>query len=224
MRRGSPFWVIGMFFLCSFLSAFEVAFEAELGEIQDPIIVDKDKEASRGEFIWVPQGRGNAPQQPGAGIQGWVDYKIFIPKKGTYYMWGRTIAPTGGDDSFFITWDTTDPKDRGVWDAGNENVWDVTESNNWFWDPISGRLGRGIPHREFKLDRGEHLLRVWHREDGTKVDAFFLADSQKAKPREPTDEEVRTQKRGMIGQLFAVSPKGKLATFWAKLKQRPSLP
>ena len=69
----------------------EYAFETELGKIIAPIKADKDKNASNGQFVSAPAGVGN--------FVGAVEFKILIPKKADYYIWGKVIGTDGGNDS-----------------------------------------------------------------------------------------------------------------------------
>ena len=185
--------------------SLEYAFEAELGKIVAPIKADKDKNASNGQFISAPAGVGN--------FVGAVEFKILIPKRTKYYIWGKVIATDGGNDSFFVTWDG---EDKG--DNNGVNVWDTAQGAAWQWDMVMGR-GHSDP-KAFELKPGEHVLTMWGREDDTKLDCLFISDSLKADPREPTKKEIASQKPDSVIGALAVEATGKLATTWGEIKQR----
>ena len=183
--------------------AVELAFEAELGKIEAPIEADKDKKASNSQYASPPPGAGN--------FVGSIEYRILIPKQTKYYIWGRVIAPHGGNDSYFVTWDG---EDRGENDG--VNVWDTVQTVTWQWDMVMGR-GHSDP-KAFELTRGEHTLRMWGREAGTKLDCLFISDNQKAVPRQPTQKEIANQKPDSVIGGLAVDPIGKLAATWGEIK------
>jgi hypothetical protein len=183
----------------------EYAFEAELGKIIAPIKADKDKNASNGQFVSAPAGVGN--------FVGAVEFKILIPKKADYYIWGKVIGTDGGNDSYFVTWDG---ESKG--DNNGVNVWDTTITAAWQWDMVMGR-GHSDP-KAFELKPGEHVLTIWGREDDTKLDCLFMSDDQKAVPREPSKKEIASQKPNSVIGGLAVEATGKLATTWGEIKQR----
>ena len=61
----------------------------------------------------------------GGSHSGLVEYQIYFPEDGTYYIYGRVIAPDGGSDSFYVTWDAEDKCDQN-----GTNVWDVGQSGD----------------------------------------------------------------------------------------------
>ena len=85
----------------------EIALEAELAQdIVDPMIIDDDKDASDGKFIWM-EGEPVA----GGGGAGHADFIINIPEPGKYALWGHVIAWDGNSDSFWVTWQPADPEE-----------------------------------------------------------------------------------------------------------------
>lgn len=178
----------------------EIAFEAEdADQIQPPMMIVEDKGASGGKAIVSNVGR-----------QGWAIYEIEIPKANTYYMWGHVIAPDGVSDSFFVTFDE---EERGN-DNGNPNIWDVAQGVNWHWDQVDGR---GVGIRQFKLDEGVHVLKIWTRENNTKLDAIFMSTDMIAQPKLP-GEDPKVRDRKTAGRI-AVRPGGKLTALWGELKR-----
>jgi hypothetical protein len=130
-----------------------VVMEAEHADtLTAPMQRAADTTASGGEYIVVPNGAGTA---------GMATYSVNITNPGTYLLWGRTIAPSGEDDSFFV-----------AIDQSGDKLWDVAQSAAWQWDRTSDR-GIADPVL-FNLTTGLHTISVKQREDGTKLDKLIL--------------------------------------------------
>ncbi len=80
-----------------------VMLEAEQGALTAPMVLATDTKASGGKYIWVPNGTGNLTDPLAAGGQ--AVYSFNIPAAGNYRVWGRVIANTVSDNSFFISMD-----------------------------------------------------------------------------------------------------------------------
>jgi len=180
-------------------------------------------EASGGAFIGNPNG--GAADSDGS----WVKYEFNVPKGGDWYFWGRAIATTGSDDSFFWMIDGADADARAE-DNDKTNIWDFNEQNNcplgpacafstnWLWFRLSARVagpfpvgpaGSGIDYANpipLTLTAGKHTLHVINRESGTFLDWFF-ATMDKTFDANKTAPDLRT-----------VEMQGKLAATWGQLK------
>lgn len=123
-----------------------------------------DTNASGGQYVAVPNGSGDswAPNNALA------SYQINITTPGNYKMWGRVIASTGTDDSFFIRVDNT-----------TVYIWDVGRGGSWHWDDVSDR---GIGTITMNLSAGTHKIEVIRREDGTKIDKILLTNDMSLTP------------------------------------------
>ncbi len=195
----------------------EIALEAELAqEIVDPMIIDDDKDASDGKFIWM-EGEPVA----GGGGAGHADFIINIPEAGKYALWGHVIAWDGNSDSFWVTWQPADPDENAQQTQNTEFRWGVGQGAAWHWDRINHWLDGGTFDREWKFAKaGETLLRIAVREDATMIDAIFVTTNVKAtvadqaNVRLPTNQDRKIQIEGL-----AVDAKGKAATTWGGLKQ-----
>jgi hypothetical protein len=192
--------------LCLSLSGYasdldEFAFEAEdFDNIQPPMQIVEDDEASDGAYIKSPKGR-----------EGWAEYEIEIPDDADYYMWGMVQEHDGVTDSFFITFDLLD---RGADDAANENSWDLNGiADLWSWDNVRGRGVGGDP-RKFELDKGTHTLRVWTRENETWLDCIFMSTDSTALPILASEFDGRDR----TSAPEAVTYSGKLAVKWGYIK------
>jgi hypothetical protein len=207
-------------------SAFELALEAELAnKIVAPIVtgVPDDAKAkgapvvpnepSNGKFIWVP----GAPVASGQDNQGYIEFNITIPKKTKYAVWGNVIAWDGNSDSFWVTWLPADPDENPQANQKQDYRWGVAQANSWTWDRVNKWMDAGTFDREWELDKGETVLRIYGREDATILDCIYITDNLAAvNGRVPTKEEIQAQIQGK--QKLAVKSSGKLPITWANIK------
>jgi hypothetical protein len=133
--------------------------EAETGTMTLPMAAQRDTSASSGTYLWVPQGSGNwmSPSSKA----GTVQYSFRLSTSGTYRIWGRILAQTGKDDSFFVSMD-----------GGAYKIWDIQKCTSWAWDLVNSR-SEGDPV-SFHLSAGTHTLSLMQREDGTKIDKLVI--------------------------------------------------
>ena len=115
-----------------------------------------DVNASNGQYIYVPNGTGSAWKKM-------ATYTVTITEASEYILWGRAIAPSVDDDSFFIQIDEEE-----------ENLWDIKRGSDWQWDKVSHRGGDDPV--TFTLSAGTHTIKVKVREDGTKIDKLLLTN------------------------------------------------
>ena len=132
--------------------------------VTSPFQTAADTTASNGRYLWAPN---TAPDQ-GAPGPIMATYRVTITQPGEYVLWGRAMAPNGGDDSFFVQVD-----------GGTDNLWDVTNSAGWSWDRVSHRGGGTIASPQvnpvrFTLGAGVHTIRIKQREAGTRLDKLLL--------------------------------------------------
>lgn len=195
----------------------EIALEAELAdEIVEPMIIDEEKTASDGKFIWME----GAPATGGGG-EGWAEFIINIPEPGKYALWGHVTAWDGNSDSFWVTWQPADPDENAQQTGNTEFRWGVAQGGAWHWDRINHWLDGGTFEREWKFAKaGETVLRIAVREDATMLDALFVTSNVKATAEDaanvrlPTDKDRKIQIEGL-----AVDAKGKATTTWGSLKK-----
>jgi hypothetical protein len=146
-------------------------FEAEAGQVMPPMVVAQDANASGGEFVWMP----GEPGSRGSSALGSTPWRLKVAKSGTYYIWGRVLAPTPDDDSFHIRLFADSSKLVGQTD------WHTGTHPQWEWTPMT--LGRGQTPTAFTLAEGEVSLQLRVREDGTKIDRLFITSDPKEVPR-----------------------------------------
>jgi hypothetical protein len=134
--------------------------EAEDGTMGGPMERAADNNASSGMYVYVPNGSGTG---------GYSAYTFEVTKSGKYIIWGRILAPSGKDDSFFVSVD-----------GGSDSTWDITRSTKWVWDKVSHR--DGADPVVYNLSVGKHTLLIKQREDGSKLDEFIITDNLNFKP------------------------------------------
>jgi parallel beta-helix repeat protein len=133
-------------------------------EINPSMQPASDPSASNNTYIWIPEGEG-------FNGTGYAKYTIIIPTNGEYKIYGRIIAETNGDNSFFVQVDDN-----------AERLWTMTVANNWIWDEVN-HWGNGTESNPeidpvvYNLSAGEHILIIKHREDGTKLDKLLITNN-----------------------------------------------
>ena len=195
----------------------EIALEAELADvIQPPMVIAEETGTSDGKYVWM-----EGPKATGGGDQGWVEFIIDIPKTGEYALWGHVFAWDGNSDSFWVTWQPSDPDEDPQVTKNTEYRWSIQTKNQWHWDRINHWLDGGTFDRVWEFDKtGETVLRIGTREDATKLDAIFVTsnssatDPGAANVRLPTDKDREIQIKGL-----PVDAKGKMTTTWGSLKK-----
>ncbi len=134
-----------------------------------PFRLDADAEASGGRFLWMPGEPGGKRNSSVARAL----WHVHVPKAGTYYLWGRIQAPTPSDDSFFVR------IRQGRRDVLATTDWHTGTHATWEWTPlVAGRERTPVP---VALAAGAALVELRCREDGTRLDALYLATT----PHEP---------------------------------------
>ncbi len=90
----------------------------------------------------------------------------FTVDAGDYVLWGRTIAPTAADDSFWVSVD-----------GGSFVRWnDIPQSSTWAWDDVHNSDAGGAT-MVYSLASGSHTIEIANREDGVRLDKlYFTAD------------------------------------------------
>jgi hypothetical protein len=104
-----------------------------------------------------------------------LDYTLTFATTGTYYVWVRMVAGSGGtsDDSFTIGLDGA-----AVNLSPNTTNFNNGNKASWTWIKAAGSTA-------FKVTvntAGEHTFNLWMREDGTIVDKFILTTSSSYSP------------------------------------------
>jgi hypothetical protein len=134
--------------------------EAESGDLVFPMGEYSDDNASSGEYVEVPNGSGSSfdPLED----SGYTEYRFNVLKSGDYVIWGRVLAESAGDNSFFVEVD-----------GEGYAEWHAPQSESWIWDEIPCT---------YYLEAGEHRLVIKQREDGTKIDKILVTNDMEYVP------------------------------------------
>lgn len=153
-------------------NADSIWFEAEQAfSISSPMQISADANASGGQYVSVPQGAGFSDGTRG----GAVAYNFTAAHSGNYIIWGRVVAPSGNDDSFYVQLD-----------GGTKYWWGLKNGLSWKWDRVNG-VGVSDPI-VFPLTAGSHTLEISWREDGSKLDRILITDASWLLPS--LDEQI----------------------------------
>jgi beta-lactamase regulating signal transducer with metallopeptidase domain len=142
--------------------------EAESARLQPPLLLQPRLDASGGQLVAVSD-IGGEPSAPGeAGI---ARFRFSVEKPGIYSLWGRTIAGTSDEDSFWVR------LDRGDWIRWN----DIPKGDSWAWSAVhdTDNAGQIV---QFRLDTGEHTLELAGREGGVMLDRLLLTNDPLVEP------------------------------------------
>ncbi|MCX7888084.1 MAG: hypothetical protein N3B01_12640, partial [Verrucomicrobiae bacterium] len=139
-----------------------VYWEAESGRVISPIIRDSDPKAFGGAFVWMPA----RPGEKASSSVGYVTWRLNVEKPGRYSLWGRVLAPTPSNDSFYVR----------VFNNKNEILvrtdWPTGVRKDWQWVPfVSGGKGEPVP---LDLPSGTVCIQLRVREAGAKMDRLYV--------------------------------------------------
>jgi hypothetical protein len=137
--------------------------------ITSPLLIKDDAQASDGSYIEVLAGNDSKTTMPA--VEGVAKLVFENPgSAATFTIWARVIAPTDGDDSFWLKMDN-----------GSAIKWNgMPLGNTWHWVQVKAD-GVSTP-AQFSLATGSHTLKVAYREDGTKLDAFIITSNSSFNP------------------------------------------
>ncbi|MFO1049936.1 MAG: glycoside hydrolase family 88 protein [Geminicoccaceae bacterium] len=144
--------------------------EAESASVTKPFFKGTDATASGGKDVRIKNGKNSLAKVPSAGR---LSYGFTVPRAGPYRIWARVIAPTIGDDSYWLRIDS------GAW-----RLWDGIERGTaWHW--VEALTAPGGPTLELNLTKGKHTLALAPREDGIRIDRLLITDVKRYVPTGP---------------------------------------
>jgi hypothetical protein len=136
--------------------------------------------ASLGRYVEVQAGQNNKTgAQPAIDpvtgkVPGQACYGIFFAQPGDYRIYGRVIAPTDGDDSFWVR----------VVRTGNEpwiNWNTISLGSSWHWDSV--HLNNSTTPILFHFEENDAAeLCIAAREDGTRLDSLVVTNDPAINP------------------------------------------
>lgn len=113
------------------------------------------------QFVEVPAGSGR-------GGSGHVEIPFSVPDDSDYVLWGRVNAPDGQRNSFYVSVD-----------GGEEVEWHIPASDDWSWEPVGRGSADDSRVQIYRLEPGQHTLRVRNREDGTQLEQLVVTNTQR---------------------------------------------
>ena len=165
-------------------SSGTLMFEAESAVVITPIELRNDSAASGGAYAVVPSSeRSNYSGPPSESLI----YRFAVEEEGDYRIFSRTHAHDGYHDSLWFQVDT------------DLMLNDVPQSGDaWAWNLVSDR---GSNRTVYRLNAGEHELRVAWREPDAEFDGIIVtsdpdfdpnahAPLEPIPPRKPTPEPI----------------------------------
>jgi hypothetical protein len=146
-------------------------------KITSPLLVKDDDAASLGRYLTVASGFNSQSGAPA--VEGVATYRFRVDQAGTYRVWGRVIAPTTGDDSFWV-------RMRKVGATSSTLVeWNgITPGAAWHWALVKAEGAASAA--SFTLESSvDYELQVSYREDGTKLDLLVVTNDGSFNPLAP---------------------------------------
>lgn len=147
--------------------------EAESGVTNGNWVIGSDAAASGGAYIHAPNGSGNSWN--GANGSQKVSYCFNVATTGTYRIQGKVYGANSLSDSFYVQVD--DAPTLGY-------LWDILPNTTYASDFVNDRSV--VDPVELQLAAGPHIVNVFVREDGTRLDTIELQLVNSGPPPTPT--------------------------------------
>jgi hypothetical protein len=113
--------------------------------------------------------RGRGVSDPGE--DGSAALRFELPHPGVYTVWARTVARTGGEDSFWI--------------RVNDEPWvrwnGIPRSREWRWSAVHD-ADEAVEPLQFALPAGENRIEIARREGGARLDRLLLTNQDRFEP------------------------------------------
>jgi hypothetical protein len=132
------------------------------GSIISPLDIVNWNLASNDTYIEVAGGNDSKASPPTLGR---VCRNFDVASNGTYRIWGRVIAPSVEDDSFWVQ------VNGGSWINWNQ----IALGSSWHWDHVHDNA-TPTTAATFSLTAGPQTVCIAYREDGTKLDLLVVTD------------------------------------------------
>jgi hypothetical protein len=133
--------------------------EAECGTTGSLWNINDDDNASNDKYVIVQAGNNGTSAPATANKQ--ISYSFNVSEDGDYTIFGRIIAPSVNDDSFWLKMDN-----------GSFALWsNITVSPTWRWVnyPLT-----------YSLTPGTHTLTIGYGEDGAQLDKLWITNNNAA--------------------------------------------
>lgn len=123
-----------------------------------------DENASNGVYVGAPLGTQSV-ENPSTDTADHLIYEFHVTEAGPYKVWGRVVAPTPDDDSYWVK------IDESSWAMWNN----IPGGSDWHWDDVHD--GGADNNLVYQLDTGYHELSICFREDGTYLDKMLIVNT-----------------------------------------------
>jgi hypothetical protein len=166
--------------------------------MSSPLLIKDSPAASSGSYVEVAPGNDSLNAPPVR--EGLARYNFRVESAGTYRIWARVMAPTTGDDSFWIRINDLESTQFGDPHVSHEGAWikwnNIPLGAAWHWVLVKGDAATAV---EFSLLPNDdpnnppdpaamhagHQLELGYREAGTRVDVFLISSDPNFDPRAP---------------------------------------
>ncbi|WKN32537.1 PKD domain-containing protein [Porifericola rhodea] len=134
----------------------DIWLEAECGIVGTNWNVESSADASAGSYVTIRAGL-NAQGGASNSVSDHLSYSFTVNEGGTYALYGRVIAPSSSDDSFWVRLD-----------GGSWQLWGITPATGSFaWREV------GVLNLNFTAG-SIHTIDFAYREDGAAIDKLYL--------------------------------------------------
>ena len=145
--------------------------EAEEGIINSPIQIGNDINASRGQYIYVPEGIGSSTSPTSEAV-----YSIDIPFTGEYYLWLLMYGPTSSNDALYIGFN------------GDFDRVYPSEIGKYEW--VRAETVQGSGEFAHTLIFGINEIQLSHGEELARADVIFITNDPSIVPQTPTQSSA----------------------------------
>ncbi|WP_338290176.1 Ig-like domain-containing protein [Luteolibacter sp. LG18] len=144
-----------------------LAREAEAGTLSGGFVQVADATTSGGAYIWVPQDSRAGVLTLNTAMK--AEYTFVVPRAGQYRVRGLARSDDQSSDSFYIGFDGATPSD---WHT-NQTAGQVG-ALQFYWDVANSSRQPLTNPTLFTLTAGSHILQIYGRDDGTRLDRLEL--------------------------------------------------
>jgi hypothetical protein len=147
-----------------YLSTTELWLESECTRVSSNWHVINDTGSSNGKYLSIDTTL-EALSAVSYRETDYLIYKFSLTEKGNYKIWGRVLAPTASNNSFWIK------MDNGQWIPWNG----IADDDTFQWDDVHNQTDSNPV--VFLLNPGNHTLTVCYRENATGIDKFYITNT-----------------------------------------------
>ncbi|MDN5204740.1 fibronectin type III domain-containing protein, partial [Fulvivirgaceae bacterium BMA10] len=164
------FFMLGAFIhlTANITNAQQIWLEAECGVVGNNWQTTIDQTASETTYLSVISQTPHYSLAP-SNVSNHLSFTFELSESGIYKIWGRVIAVSNSNDSFWVR------MDDGNWIKWNS----IVLGSTWQWDEIHDS-NNGSQVVNFNLAAGTHTLDIALREPKTKLDKLFITNDGNA--------------------------------------------